>query len=231
MRTDYDPKAVKRAMLREGAATLLQAVLLPFGFLESRHRAERRKDLRTLVFVHGLAATRASFFPMQAYLRTRGHGRHFSFNHRSGPSIEALAVELKQRIDDNIKGGRVDIVAHSLGGLVARLYLQELGGHRRVDRLITLGTPHRGTWASSLVPSPLVRQLEPDGPFIAHLNGLPIPERLEVLAIRGSRDHLMVPTDSAECPFGRNLLLHDVGHAGLLFSPSALRAVGTALDS
>lgn len=40
---------------------------------------------------------------------------------------------------------KVDIVAHSMGGLVARIYLQELGGDRRVDRIVMMGTPHRGS--------------------------------------------------------------------------------------
>lgn len=41
----------------------------------------------------------------------------------------------------------VDIVAHSAGGLIARTYLQLLGGTARVAHLVTIGTPHYGVAA------------------------------------------------------------------------------------
>jgi len=40
--------------------------------------------------------------------------------------------------------GKVDIVAHSMGGLVARAYIQSEDYDDEVDQLITLGTPHYG---------------------------------------------------------------------------------------
>lgn len=40
---------------------------------------------------------------------------------------------------------KVDIVAHSMGGLVARSYIQSVNYDGDVDQLIFLGTPHRGT--------------------------------------------------------------------------------------
>jgi pimeloyl-ACP methyl ester carboxylesterase len=56
------------------------------------------------------------------------------------------ARQLKRFIDESFPdpARKVDIVAHSMGGLVARIYIQELGGDKRVDRLVMMGTPHRG---------------------------------------------------------------------------------------
>jgi hypothetical protein len=48
-----------------------------------------------------------------------------------------------------------------LGGLVARVYLQQLGGARRVDHCITLATPHQGTYNSYWVASRVGRDLRP----------------------------------------------------------------------
>ena len=42
--------------------------------------------------------------------------------------------------------GKVNIIAHSLGGLDARQMLTHLGMGSRVASLTTVGTPHRGTW-------------------------------------------------------------------------------------
>ncbi len=46
---------------------------------------------------------------------------------------------------------KVDIVAHSMGGLVAREYIETLNGGKNIDQLITLGTPHNGSPESYLV--------------------------------------------------------------------------------
>lgn len=228
MRTDFDPRASRKAIALETASMAGHALMMPFGFLRSRHRPLRRRDLRTLVFVHGLGANRATFYPLQTWLRLRGHPRQFAFNHRSGPSVEALAVQLKRQIDAQIKGGRIDIIAHSLGGLIARTYLQQLGGARRVDRLITLGTPHRGTHAAMFVPSGFVRQLAPDGPFISHLNGLP-PPAVRCTSVVGGADTLILPRESAAAPFGESRRFEGLGHSAMLWSPAVFRCVGAAL--
>ncbi|MEL6349283.1 MAG: alpha/beta fold hydrolase, partial [Myxococcota bacterium] len=60
--------------------------------------------------------------------------------------------ELAEMIADKLEGlcarhdlERLHIIGHSKGGLIARTYVQQLGGDRRVKSLITLGTPHHGT--------------------------------------------------------------------------------------
>ncbi len=48
------------------------------------------------------------------------------------------------------KWPKVDIVAHSMGGLVTREYIRALGGDASIDQFITLGTPHKGAPKSYL---------------------------------------------------------------------------------
>jgi len=229
MHSDHDGGAVRGAIVREGLSYLAHGVMWPFGMRQLRHRPARRREQRTLVFVHGLAANRAGFLPLQAYLRVHGYGRQYAFNYKSAGSVERIALRLKRELDEHILGGRIDLVAHSLGGLVARFYLQQLGGARRVDRLITLGTPHLGTHAANFVPSALVRQLLPDGPFIQHLNALPAPEGLRVTSLVAGRDLLVQPVAAATCPFGTTRHFDDVGHLELLFRPEVFAAVRAAL--
>ena len=224
MRTDFDRRQSALTAARETLATAALGVLYPFGYLRGRHQRLRQRDMRTVVFVHGLAANRACFYPLQAWLYARGHRRQLNFDHGSSPSIEALGIELKRRIDREVKGGRIDLVCHSLGGLVARVYLQELGGARRVDRCITIGTPHRGTWAAKWIPMAFVRQLSPDGPFIAHLDALPPPD-VEMHSLAADGDALVLPRDSALCSFGQTRMLTGLGHNGLLLAPTLFSAV------
>jgi len=229
LRSDFDPVQVRSAIRREALSFLAHGILLPFGFRRARPRPERRREQRTLVFVHGLGANRSGFLPLRAYLRLHGHRRQLAFDYRSAGSIERLAVQLKRALDAGVGGGRIDLVAHSMGGLVARCYLQLLGGARRVDRLVTLGTPHHGTHAATFIPSPLVRQLLPGSPFLRDLNEQPPPDGLEITSIVAGRDLLIQPVESARCPFGESVHFEDFGHLELLFRPEVFAEVAARL--
>ena len=231
MITAHDPTALSHAWLREGLSSLGHGLLFPFGFLPSSHHPQRSRGLRTVVFVHGLAANRASLFPLQLWLRTLGYDRQLSYNHASGPSLEALALQLKRITDAQVRGGRIDVVAHSMGGLIARTWIQKLDGARRVDRLITLGTPHHGTWAAKFVPTAMLDQLSPDGPFLADLNARPMPEHLRCTSVGVGNDHLVLPRDSARMPWGEHHHFDEQGHTSMLWSPAVFGVVAHALGA
>ena len=59
-------------------------------------------------------------------------------------SVDARARALKDAVD-RTGAPRVNLIAHSMGGLDARWYVGRLGGHERVASLVTISTPHRGT--------------------------------------------------------------------------------------
>jgi pimeloyl-ACP methyl ester carboxylesterase len=67
----------------------------------------------------------------------------FSYDWRFSAAHNAR--QLRARLDRDLPGQTVDIVAHSFGGLVARSFIKDLGGENRVRKLITMGTPHRGS--------------------------------------------------------------------------------------
>lgn len=61
-------------------------------------------------------------------------------------SLGQLAEQVTSYIEENFSAGcKIDIVIYSMGGLVCRDYVQRLNGEERVDRLITISTPHHGT--------------------------------------------------------------------------------------
>jgi pimeloyl-ACP methyl ester carboxylesterase len=229
MRSEFDAEGTRSAILREGLALLAHGLLLPLGRVAAGGRGERRPDQHTLVFVHGLGSGSAGFLPLRSWLRLHGSWRQLSFGYRSRGSIEAIALRLKRRLDDDVRGGRITLIAHSMGGLVARVYLQQLGGARRVERLVTLGTPHRGSHAANFIPAPLVRQLLPESPFLRHLNALPPPAGVQATSIVAGRDLLVQPVESARCPFGDEICFEELGHVELLFRPEVFAAVLAAL--
>ena len=64
-------------------------------------------------------------------------------------SIATRAANLAEQVRA-IRARRVNIVAHSMGGLDARYAISKLGLNRKVAALVTLGTPHRGTPAADI---------------------------------------------------------------------------------
>jgi hypothetical protein len=103
-------------------------------------------DGRPVVFVHGLLGSRVHFRHLRGALQLRGIRRFATFCY--GPRIDyrTLASELGVFIDDVCKRTgepTLDVIGHSLGGLVSR-YLVETGGGGKIRRLVTLGSPYYG---------------------------------------------------------------------------------------
>jgi triacylglycerol lipase len=112
---------------------------------------------------------------------------------------------------------RVDIVAHSMGGLAVRYYLQFEGGKDRVRRVVFLGTPHRGTVAAMLAWGDGGREMVPGSDFLNRLNdGDAVPDGVEVLAIRTAVDLRVIPGSSAMLPGARNLEICCPTHPGMV---------------
>lgn len=188
----------------------------------------------------GVMDNRPAFTAFRAALRRHGFGAvhevNFSVRTALTRDVRAAATELGehvQRLRERTGADRVHVVGHSLGGIVARYYVQRLGGDETVHTLVTLGTPHGGTAAAYLLPTPLARQLRPGSDLLAEL-AEPAPScRTRFLVVWSRMDQLVVPGRNArlEHPDLRvdTLELPDVGHLSLSIHPTAVRWVATTL--
>src|SRR3978361_876692 len=115
-----------------------------------------------VLLVHGLVDNRSVFAVMRRSLRRRGFASVCSWNY--SPLLTDISRGARdlgehiERICAETGHDRVHVVGHSLGGLIARYYVQRQGGDRRVDSLITLGTPHEGSRWAHAGPAPLLTQ-------------------------------------------------------------------------
>ena len=81
------------------------------------------------------------------------------------PAAAPVAVRAEQlrAVVDELPAGRVNVIAHSMGGLDARYAISRLGLGERVASLVTIGTPHQGTPVADLgagiVPAGVSRAL------------------------------------------------------------------------
>jgi triacylglycerol lipase len=219
---------VWRLALQETLAFAASGLLLPFGASSSPWRSARRREQRTVVLVHGYLSNRSAMFPLAGYLRLRGFAQVLTFNYRSSQGVERAARELREFLRRQVRGGRVDLVCHSLGGLVARVYLQELGGARRVDRCVTLGTPHSGTYNAYWLTSRVGGELRPDSLLLSRLRkSRASASRVRFTSIVAGSDNLVIPRIFAR--HERVVHVPDLGHVAMLFSPTVLSHVADAL--
>ena len=118
------------------------------------------KPKHPLVLCHGIGGSKPGlpyFYSIVEDMEDAGC-RAFRWPVERYSNIETRAKSLQKRIEWYITNSpditKVNLIAHSMGGLDSRYYISSLGGHRYVSSLTTIATPHRGSpWASLYVLS------------------------------------------------------------------------------
>lgn len=195
---------------------------------------------RVVVFIHGLGGHRGNFLPMQAYFWVQGRRRALSIGFQERDSIatmaDQLAALLRQLIQVNQLAPQrsIELVAHSMGGLIARLMLQDAALAAAVAHLVTLGTPHEGTQLARLLQTTKVRELRSGSEIIARLQGqLPWagpPALPRLTAVWSPADVVLMPPESARVPGAHNVEVPDFSHFSYLVHPQAWRLAFTLLQ-
>ncbi|MGW1375403.1 esterase/lipase family protein [Streptomyces sp. NPDC002446] len=193
-----------------------------------------------VLLLHGFIDNRSVFVLLRRSLHRHGWRHVEALNYSPLTCDLRKAAELLSRHVEDVCArtghGRVDIVGHSLGGLIARYYVQRLGGDLRVRTLVTLGTPHSGTRVASLMPAhPIVRQMRPDSEVIAELS-LPAPNcRTQYVAFWSEQDQVMVPAATARIDhpdlIAYNVHVAGVGHLALPVNGTVAAGIREALVS
>ena len=219
-------------------------VMYPFGLLSGpATRTIRRHNLSGLspaqrglvhhgvataetpiLLVHGIVDNHSIFTLLQRALRRRGFATVSSFDYglltRDIPAAAQLLGEAIEKLAADSGYERVHVVGHSLGGLIARFYVQRLGGDARVHTLVTLGTPHQGTeLARPLRRLPLLDQLSPESRLIRELAEPAAGCTTRFVVFYSDIDHLVWPSRNARLDHPdlqvRNIPVRRVGHLSM----------------
>jgi pimeloyl-ACP methyl ester carboxylesterase len=195
-----------------------------------------------VVLAHGFLATEHVLWPMARRLRSEGLSTHVTpeLSFLALAEIETLSEQLDaavSRVRRQTGSERVDVVGVSLGGIIG-LHWALKGGDRHLRRLVTMGAPVRGTWAT-LVGVPLVGafspglwQMMPGSDFISELGSS--ATGLDVHTISVSPD-VVAPPARCHIDDAVNTVVRPrlgiLNHQAMGFSGRVHRALMTALES
>jgi len=120
-----------------------------------------------------------------------------------------IVAEQARRLQETLGHDKVNLFGYSLGGIIARYYLQELDGYPKLGRGAFISSPNAGTYFGYLgFFSPAGRQVRPGSPLIEQLNESPVLEHIagKCLSIFVRWDGVIVPCFSSYLPNGYNLM-------------------------
>ena len=191
-----------------------------------------------VLLVHGYGCSRGAWWWLRRRLEAAGWTVATISLEPVYASIDDYVEPLARRIDAVLAqtgSDRLLLVGHSMGGLVARRYLQRCGSVR-VARLVTLGTPHQGSQLAHLGAGENARQMRPHSDWLRALaNPAPL---LDTVVIYSPHDNFVMPQANLELPGATARAIDGLGHLAMLFSPrvavallAALAAAGGAAGS
>lgn len=198
-------------------------------------RADRQPDVpgrpgvRGIVFVHGYVCNRGLWGPWLA--RCASQRRPcvalnlepvFSELDVYVPQLEAAVARLERET-----GLPPLLVCHSMGGLVARAWLAATpGAQARVQHVITVGTPHRGTWLARLSRTTNSRHMRQSSAWIAGLAARePALHTGRFTCFYGHADNIVFPPSAATLPGADNRHLRATAHVAMAFHPAVVSEV------
>jgi triacylglycerol lipase len=224
--------------LREALATAHCAALYPFGLVDKAlttgHRSGSAVHDAPVILVHGYGHNRSGWFVLERALCDAGftsvHTLNYSAFGRDG--VPELAERLARRVDDvrRLTGAdKVHMVGHSLGGILLRWYVQELGGDRVVDTAITIASPHEGTVTALGWVGNAIRDLRPGSAVVRRLAEGARQTPVSWVAMYSNLDLLVQPAVSAQLRSpalaATNIFVKDHGHVAIMSSPKVTRDV------
>jgi pimeloyl-ACP methyl ester carboxylesterase len=210
------PRAIRTALAEWGMAALVSAAR-PAGFFA----LPGGNGPRPIIVLHGYAMNRANFVALACRLRAAGLGPVFGFEYWTLGRVAAGARQLGWFVDEvraATGAAEVDLVGHSMGGVVARYYVTLAGGDRYVKNVITLGSPHAGTDLGGLGIGHPARELVLGSKLVQRLGAAQPLAHAKLTTILSHADALVPAAQQPEIAGAERIEYADLGHVTLLGS-------------
>lgn len=180
---------------------------------------------RGVVFIHGFFCNRGFWTPWLKQLRSSGHAfvavslePVFASIDDYAPQIEAAVTRVTEAT-----GMPPLLVCHSMGGLAARAWLKAMQSEERIHHVVTIGTPHRGTWLARFGHGRNGRQMRLLSAWQAQLDhGMPSGRHALFTCWYSNTDNIVFPASTATLPGADNRLVRGAAHVQMAFLPNVM---------
>ncbi|WP_158867053.1 esterase/lipase family protein [Leifsonia sp. AG29] len=179
-----------------------------------------------VVVLPGIFETWRFLRPLAEHIHELGHPVHVVTALERNEFTLAVGTELVTRHLEEHDLSDVTIVAHSKGGLIAKLLLASPRTSGRIRGAVTVGTPFAGSRLATFIPIPSVRSLTPSAPDLQAM-ALNREANARIVSVWGWFDP-HVPGGS-RLEGARNIELDVGGHFRILARPELLRIVDEAI--
>jgi pimeloyl-ACP methyl ester carboxylesterase len=180
---------------------------------------------RGVVFIHGFVCNRGFWTPWLRELRARDHLFIAVNLEPVFGSIDEYVPIIEQavrRITD-ATGLPPVLVCHSMGGLAARAWLRAMAADARVRHVITIGSPHHGTWLARFSHLTNGRQMRQDSEWLRRLERSGDEKRNALFTCWYSNcDNIAFPASTGTLAGADNRLVRGTAHVDLGFHPQVM---------
>ena len=214
-----------------------------------KRRANLSPDRTPILLLYGFFSTRRSLGILERHLIAKGYDViSFNLGGLLGTFFTSSILDSAIFIDGKIKRQldrhgikNIHIVAHSKGGLVALWWLLRMGGSQFCKKVVTLGTPFKGsrlTYLALITPLGLIWrdmwQMRPGSAFLKQLDRAPIPQGLDIYCFHSTRDRVATGKDGLYQPEPRSSQVHpiqldEVSHFEFLSSRGVVNQIAAIL--
>jgi len=240
---DRLPKSLRKtvhlvhAIVTETFALLLVGLLYPLQGFFQKKITPAASDERPILLIHGYLHNSTAWIYMMDELKKAGFKSVYTISlwhpFRSIPEYAALVQEKAKKIVEETGQKNLIFIGHSMGGLVAsEAALTITGEDVNVTDVVTLGSPLKGTPLAKIGLGANARQMQLDSAFSQDLSAriLKNEKNIRFFEAASSLDEIVPGKYALLGQKGRQLLLNDLGHIGMLFSPKVAHWIVNSLS-
>ncbi len=186
-----------------------------------------------VVFLHGFVCNRGFWTPWLQPMRDEGRAFVAVNLEPVFGAIDACLPRVQEAVDRvrQATGRPPVLVCHSMGGLVARAWVRTQDDPQVVAHVVTIGSPHAGTWLARFSHLPNGRQMRPDSAWLQALREDWGPlHAARYTCWYSNCDNIVMPPSTATMPGADNRLVLGVAHVGLAFRPEVMQHTRALID-
>jgi len=236
MESRFAPERLGRAagiVLLETACLLLTVLQHPLGWFQTRERPPEYGSETPVLLLHGLFHNRACWLWTRYRLQRRGRRNVYAVNLPPWHDVELLTERVARKVDElrHASGAdKVHLVGHSMGGMIARNFLQLRGGADKVASCTLIAAPNHGSKLAPFALTPLGRLLLPGSEFLRRLAAAPLPPEVRITSLYSRHDNMVLPWEAARQEGAANREFSGMGHMTVLYHPEVFAALLDALE-